>query len=55
MVNLDNQCKIFLKSSQHSETQLIGEGRYPILKTINNKESFTIWENQGDIYGKLLN
>ena len=49
------QGKIFLKSSQHSETQLIGEGRYPILKTINNKESFTIWENQGDIYGKLLN
>ena len=49
------QGKIFLKSSQHSETQLIGEGRYPILKTINNKESFTIWENQGDIYGKRLN
>lgn len=49
------QGKIFLKSSQHPETQLLGEGRYPILKTINHKESFTIWENQGDIYGKLLN
>ena len=49
------QGKIFLKSSQNSETQLIGEGRYPILKTINNKESFAIWENQGDMIGKLLN
>jgi hypothetical protein len=49
------QGKIYVNIPQHSETQLIGEGRYPIIKTINNKESFTIWENQGDIYGKLLN
>lgn len=51
----NQQGKIYLKNSQHSETQLIGEGRYPIIKTINKKESFIIWENQGDIFGKLIN
>ena len=28
---------------------------FNLIKTINNKESITIWENQGEIYGKLLN
>lgn len=48
------QGKIYVKSSQNSEAQLVGEGRYPILKSLNDQESFLVWENQGDFYGKIV-
>jgi hypothetical protein len=48
------QGKIYLKNSQNSEAQLIGEGRYPMLKSLNDQESFMVWENQGEIYGMLV-
>jgi hypothetical protein len=48
------QGKIYIKSSLNSEAQLAGEGRYPILKSLNEQESFVVWENQGAIFGKLV-
>jgi len=50
-----SQGKIYVKNSQNSEALVVGEGRYPILKSLNDQESYVVWENQGDIFGKFVN
>jgi hypothetical protein len=48
------QGKILVKSSRNSKSQQVSEGRYPILKSLNDQESFLVWENKGEIFGKLV-
>jgi len=48
------QGKILVKSSRNLKSQRVSEGRYPILKSLNDQESFLVWENKGEIFGKLV-
>ncbi|AWL10390.1 hypothetical protein HME7025_02550 [Aquirufa nivalisilvae] len=50
----NHQGQIWLKSNASDTPKSLGQGRFPIMKSLNHQKAFIVWENQGQIWGQLL-
>lgn len=49
-----NQGLIWLRAATSESSKSLGPGRFPIIKAINSKQAYIIWENQGKIFGQMI-
>lgn len=54
-ITWQNQNQVWLIQSGQSEPISLGNGRYPRIVSLNERQAFCVWEDNGSITGKLLN